>query len=158
MSISLSEKSARRFEKLQALYPDQRALLLPMLYLVQEDQRWISPEAIRFVADRLGLSPAYVNSVATFYTMFNTRPVGRYHFQVCTNISCSLLGATHIVDYLKRKLQLKFGETSADGRYTLTEVECLGSCGTAPMMQINDTYYENLTEATIDQILSELAT
>jgi NADH-quinone oxidoreductase E subunit len=103
------------------------------------------------------LPPTEVASVASFYTMFNRQPVGENLIQVCTNISCSLLGAEHIVEYLKDKLGIDVGETTPDNKFTLAIVECLGSCGTAPMMQINDTYYESLTEEKIDQILEELA-
>jgi len=109
------------------------------------------------VAEVMDLPPTEVASVASFYTMFNRQPVGENLIQVCTNISCSLLGAEHIVEYLKNKLGIDVGETTPDNKFTLVTVECLGSCGTAPMMQINDTYYENLTEEKIDQILAELA-
>jgi NADH:ubiquinone oxidoreductase subunit E len=101
-------------------------------------------------------SPALVASVASFYTMLNREPVGRHLIQVCTNISCSLLGAEHLLEYISRKLGIQPGETTPDGEFTLLEVECLGSCGTAPMMQVNDRYYENLTEEKADQILSGL--
>jgi NADH-quinone oxidoreductase subunit E len=109
------------------------------------------------VAEVMGLPPTEVASVASFYTMFNRQPVGENLIQVCTNISCSLLGAEHIVEYIKNRLGIDVGETTPDNKFTLVTVECLGSCGTAPMMQINDTYYENLTEEKIDQILAELA-
>ena len=97
-----------------------------------------------------------LNSVAAFYTMYNKKPVGRYHIQVCTNVSCSLLGSEHIVEFLSKKLGIKKGETTHDKKFTISEVECLGSCGTAPMMQINDGYYEDLTEQRIEEILREL--
>jgi NADH-quinone oxidoreductase subunit E len=95
--------------------------------------------------------------VASFYTMFYTQPVGEHIIQVCTNISCSLLGAEHIVDYISRKLSIGVGQTTPDGKFTLLTVECLGSCGTAPMMQVDEAYHENLTDEKIDGILAELA-
>ncbi|MEK7773037.1 MAG: NAD(P)H-dependent oxidoreductase subunit E, partial [Deltaproteobacteria bacterium] len=103
------------------------------------------------------MQPAEVHAAATFYTMYNVnRPVGRYHIQVCRNISCSLMGAEHIVKHLERALNIKTGETTPDKKYTLSTVECLGSCATAPMMQINDDYYENLDERKVDEILKRL--
>ena len=105
----------------------------------------------------MGLPATQVSAAATFYTMLNTKPVGRHLIQVCTNISCSLLGAEHLLSYLSHKLGIDVGETTDDGRFTLLEVECLGSCGTAPMMQVDDGYYENLTEEKVDQILASLS-
>jgi NADH-quinone oxidoreductase subunit E len=104
----------------------------------------------------MGFPLAYVTSTASFYTMFNLKPVGQHLIQVCTNISCSLLGAGHLVEYIGQKLGIKPGETTKDGKFTLLEVECLGSCGTAPMMQLDDRYYENLTVEAIDQILADV--
>jgi NADH:ubiquinone oxidoreductase subunit E len=94
--------------------------------------------------------------VVSFYTMFNRKPVGKYHIQMCTNVSCQLLGAEKLSEYICRKLNISVGETTPDKKFTVTEVECLGSCGTAPMMQVNDDYYENLTEAKIDDLLRKL--
>jgi len=152
----LSDKARAEIQQLKARYPHPNSALLPALALAQEETGWLSPEALEEVAEAMGLSPAQVGSVASFYTMFNRRPVGRYLVQVCTNISCSLLGAEHIVEHLKRRLGIEVGQTTSDGLFTLVEVECLGSCGTAPMMQVNDVYYENLTEERVDQILEEL--
>ncbi len=152
----LSDKAKAEIQQLKARYPHPNSALLPALALAQKEAGWLSPEALEEVADVMGLSPAHVGSVASFYTMFNRRPVGKYLVQVCTNISCSLLGAEHIVEHLKRRLGIEVGQTTTDGMFTLLEVECLGSCGTAPMMQVNDVYYENLTEERVDQILEEL--
>jgi NADH-quinone oxidoreductase E subunit len=154
--LKFSEKNELQLTKLLAAYPNREAALLPALWMAQEDFGHISPEAMEFVANRLDLSPVFVESVATFYTMYNLKPVGRYHVQVCGNISCSLLGAAHIIEYLKRRLAIGVGETTADGRFTLREVECLASCGTAPVMMINETLYEQLTEEKIDKILEDL--
>ncbi|GAB4401672.1 MAG: NADH-quinone oxidoreductase subunit NuoE [Anaerolineales bacterium] len=152
----LSDKAKSEIQQLKARYPHPNSALLPALALAQKEHGWLSPEVLEEVAEVMGLSPAQVGSVASFYTMFNRRPVGKYLVQVCTNVACSLLGAEHIVEHLKRQLGINVGETTPDGLFTLLEVECLGSCGTAPVMQVNDTYYENLTAEKIDQILAEL--
>jgi NADH-quinone oxidoreductase E subunit len=132
--------------------------VLPALYLAQRDYGgWLPDAALDEVAAVMGLPPTRVAAVATFYTMLNKRPVGRHLVQVCTNISCSLLGAEHLVEHISRKLGIGVGETTQDGKFTLLEVECLGSCGTAPMMQVGNRYYEDLTEEKIDQILGEIA-
>ncbi|MBI5167708.1 MAG: NADH-quinone oxidoreductase subunit NuoE [candidate division NC10 bacterium] len=146
-------------EKSQAIlrrYPDKRSALLPILHLIQEEQGRLSDEAMVAVAELLGLKPVEVREVATFYTMFNFRPVGRYHIQVCHNLSCSLLGAESLIAHLEERLQIRAGETTPDNLFTLIKVECLGSCGTAPVMQINDDYYENLTKEKVDVILESL--
>ena len=156
MAISFNPENEKRLQDLLAKYPTKQSALLPALYLVQDQEGWVSPEAMEFLAGRLALSAAYVESVACFYTMYNKKPVGKYHVQVCTNVSCLIVGAPTIVDRLKTRLGLEFGETTADGKFTLTEVECLGACGTAPAMQINDDYYENLTPSAVDEILDRL--
>lgn len=156
MGLQFSEPTMRRFEETLKLYPEKRAALLPTLWLAQKEFGYLSPEAMAYVAQLLGLTPAYVYGVSTFYTMFNKEPVGKYLIQVCTNLPCSLMGAEHVVDYLSHKLGIQPGQTTPDKKFTLLRVECLGACGGAPMMQINDTYYENLTREKIDQILSEL--
>jgi NADH-quinone oxidoreductase E subunit len=155
----LSEESITDIKKIQDEYPDSQSALLPALYRAQQDYGgWLPPEAFDEVAAVMDLSPTLVAAAASFYTMFNREPVGKHLIQVCTNISCSLLGSQHVMDYLGNKLGIKPGETTADGAFTLVEVECLGSCGTAPMMQVDDQYYENLTEDRIDQILADLNT
>lgn len=152
----LSDKVKSEIQQLKARYPHPNSALLPALALAQKEHGWLSPEVLEEVAAVMELPPAQVGSVASFYTMFNRRPVGKYLIQVCTNIACSLLGAEHIVEHLKRQLGINVGETTPDGRFTLVEVECLGSCGTAPVMQVNDTYHENLTAERVDEILAEL--
>ena len=145
-----------KIEEIARRYPDPRSAVMPALYLAQEKHGYLTKEAMEEVAEALNIPPVQVYEIATFYTMFNKRPVGRYHIQVCTNVSCMLLGAETLVDYLKEKLGIDVGETTRDGLFTLSTVECLGSCGTAPVMQINDTYYENLTKERIDEILEGL--
>ena len=152
----LSSENLKKVEQLKRLYPTKKSLTLPVLWMIQEQDGWISEEAMKYVAQLLDLPQRHVYGVVTFYTMFNTKPVGKYHVQVCTNISCQLVGAEKISDHLCHRLKTQFGETTPDKKFTITEVECLGSCGTAPMMQVNDEYYENLTVQKVDAIIEEL--
>ena len=156
MSLAFSEGTRAKHERLLGRYPNREAAILPTLYLAQREFGHLSDEAILYVADLLGFTPARIYGVATFYTMYNKKPVGKYHLQVCRNLSCSLMGAEHLIEHVARKIGVKPGETTADGKFTLSTVECLGSCGTAPVMQVNDDYYENLTEESIDAILEGL--
>ncbi len=139
-------------------YPAERksAALMPVLRAAQELFGHLSPEVQQLAASRLGVSPARVDEVATFYVMFNTRPVGRHVVELCTNVSCCLTGSERIWAHLKSKLGVKAGETTADGRITLREVECLGSCGTAPAMLVDDEMHERLTVEKVDEILRRL--
>ena len=152
----LSEQARAEIDKLRGKYPQPRSVLMPALSIAQSENGWLSPEVMLEVADYLELPPAEVAAVASFYTMYRLKPMGRYLIQVCTNISCSLLGVEHLVDYLREKLGTEEGVTTPDGKFTWVTVECLGSCGTAPVMQVNDTYYENLTREKIDEILDGL--
>lgn len=146
MALSFSPEALQEFDKIKARYPDghQRAALIPTLYLAQKEFGYISVEAMEYVAGLLDLPPAKVLHVATFYTMFNKRPVGTHHIQVCKSISCAVMGAFKLVDYLENKLGVAAGESTPDGKFTLWEVECLAACGYAPMLQCNEDYYENL--------------
>jgi NADH-quinone oxidoreductase E subunit len=153
---TLSETVSQQIQALTGKYPQKRSALIPSLHLVQREAGYISYEAICEIARIFGLSPNEVNEVVSFYTMFHKKPVGKYVIQVCTNISCLLCNAEDIVAHLTRKLGIKMGETTADKKFTLMEVECLGSCGTSPVMQINDDYYEELTPQKVDQILDSL--
>ena len=153
----LSEQSKTDILKIRDEYPDAQSALLPALRLAQQDYGgWLPQDAFDEVAALMDLPAIEVAAVASFYTMLNRRPVGQHLIQVCTNISCSLLGAEHLLDCVARKLGVAVGETTPDGKFTLLEVECLGSCGTAPTMQVDDTYYENLTEEKVDSILAGL--
>ena len=157
MKLEFNPENKKKLEKILTRYPTRRAAILPVLWLAQEQFGTISPEVMEYVGTLLDLPPVKVYEVVTFYTMFNQKPVGKYHFQVCRTLSCELCGKEEIVEYLKKKLGIKVGETTPDGRFTLSEVECLGSCGTAPMMQVsNKDFYENLTVAKIDQILEKM--
>jgi NADH-quinone oxidoreductase E subunit len=153
----LSETSKAEIRKIRQEYPDAQSAMLPALNLAQRDYGgWLPEQALDEVAAVMGLPATYVASVASFYTMLNRKPVGQHLIQVCTNLSCSLMGAEHLLDYLGGKLGIGVGETTEDGKFSLMEVECLGSCGTAPMMQVDDRYYENLTQDKIDEILNTL--
>lgn len=155
MALKLSSEGTEECRSIVEKLGNREAALIPVLYVAQDEFGWLSTEAMDLVAELLELPPPRVYGVATFYTMFNKEPVGKYHIQVCTNLSCSLLGADHVMEYISAKLGIAVGETTPDGRFTLSSVECLGSCGTAPMMQINDEYHENLTEGKIDVILAD---
>jgi NADH-quinone oxidoreductase subunit E len=156
VSFAFSEAGKKEFGRLLTRYPDKEAVILPALHLAQREQGYVSDDAVVHIAELLGTSPARIEGVATFYTMYNRKPVGKYHVQICRNISCSLLGAEHLIAHVSRKLGVAPGETTPDGRFTLAKVECLGSCGTAPVMQVNDDYHENLTAERIDAILDGL--
>jgi len=152
----LSEENLKKIEELKKRYPTTKALTLPVLWMAQEQFGWISPETMKYVAALLNVPLGHIYGVVTFYTMFNTKPVGKYHVQVCTNVSCQLLGADKLTEHICTRLKVKPGETTPDNKFTVTEVECLGSCGTAPMMQVNDEYYEGLTTEAVDKLLGEL--
>jgi NADH-quinone oxidoreductase E subunit len=145
-----------KFRDIVARYPRKEAAMLPVLYLAQREFGHLGPEAVDYVARLMDQPPARVHGVVSFYTMFNTKPIGRHHIQICRTLSCALAGAEKITAFIQQRLGIGPGETTADGRFTLSEVECLASCGTGPMMQVNDDYYENLTEERVTEILSEL--
>lgn len=151
-----TEKNLQRIEELKKRYPNPQPVVLEALWMWQEEHGWISEEGMKYVADKLGLPYHHVYGVVTFYTMFNRKPVGRHKIEVCTNISCMLRNSDRIVKHIEDSLSIKIGETTPDKRFTLVEAECLGSCGTAPMMQVGDEYYENLDEVKIDDILGAL--
>ena len=156
MAVEFSPEAHKKFEETVARYPKKEAAMLPVLNLAQREFGHIGAEAIAYIAELMGQSPAWVQGVVSFYTMFNTKPIGRHHIQVCRTLPCALRGAEKVTSFLKKSLGIECGQTTADGRYTLSEVECLASCGTAPMMQVNDDYYENLTEDRLVEILQQL--
>jgi NADH-quinone oxidoreductase E subunit len=145
-----------RFEKILTRYPTKQATLLPALGLAQEIRGHVSPEAMDRIAELLDLSPAYVRGVATFYTMYNKRPVGRHLVQVCTNISCNLCGADEVVEAFLKYTDTELGETSEDGNFTVIEAECLAACGFPTCVQINSRYFENVTPAEVPKICEQL--
>ncbi len=152
----LSKETIQRIEAQYPKYPDLRSVTLPALRIAQEDLGYVSEPAMIDIAELLDLTPIQVYEVATFYTQYNMKPVGKYLVQVCKTLSCALLGAMSIVEHLQKSLGIGIGETTNDGFFSLKVVECLASCGSAPMMQINNRYYENLTPEKVDQILDDL--
>jgi NADH-quinone oxidoreductase subunit E len=156
MGLEFSPAALKEFDTIVARYPKKEAAMLPVLYLAQREFGCLSAEAIEYVARLMGQAPARVQGVVSFYTMFSTKPIGRHHIQVCRTLSCALGGAERITGFIEKQLGIEVGQTTADGRFTLSEVECLASCGTAPMMQVNDAYYENLTEEKVTAIIEKL--
>ena len=156
MSPEFSAETKKKIEELIARYPKKEAALLPVLHLAQKEFGFISTEEEKLVASLLGIKPIRVREVVTFYTMLNTKPVGKYHIQVCTNLSCTLRGGQKLLDYLREKLRLKPGETSADNKFTLSTVECLGACEQSPCMMVNFDYCGHLDQQKIDTILESL--
>ncbi len=137
-------------------YPNRRSAVLPVLWIAQRRWGWVSPGALKLVAETVGIPEPEVFGIATFYTMFNLKPVGRHHLQVCMTLSCSLMGADRLFRHLEKKLGIGHGETTADGRFTLRRVECLAACGGAPCLQANFDYHENLDPAKVDALLEQL--
>ena len=152
----LSPEARRKIESLTSVYETNQSALIPALHVAQGDQGWLSEDVQREVAQLLGITAQSVRQVVTFYTMFHQKPVGRHMIQVCRNLSCSLLGGQRLQKQIQEKLGLADGETTQDGRFTYVAVECLGSCGTAPVLMVNDRYYENVTPQQVDRLLDEL--
>jgi NADH-quinone oxidoreductase subunit E len=156
MSPELTDQTKKKIEEIAARYADKKAALLPVLHLVQHEVGLISNQEEKQVAQLLGIKPIKVREVLTFYTMFHKTEVGKYHIQVCSNLSCSLLGSESLIDHLKKKLGIGVGETTPDKKFSLTTVECLGACEQAPCMMINFDYHGNLDKEKIDNILDNL--
>jgi NADH-quinone oxidoreductase E subunit len=154
--VELDGDLGKRIDAVVASYPTKQAALLPVLWACQERWGWISTGIMEAVAARLELSPAYVEGVVTFYTMFRRTPPGRYLLQVCTTLSCQLCGAGEVVTGLKEKLGIDFGETTSDRRFSLVDVQCLGACGEGPVIQINDDYHVQLAAADVPGLLDSL--
>jgi len=146
------------FEKLRERFPAgfESSLVLPCVRRIQEDRGYVADSDIEELAAYLGVPPIQIEEVLSFYTQFRRKPIGRWHLQFCHNVSCSMNGAESILSHVEKRLGVKPGQTTPDGRYTLTVVECLGSCGTAPMMMVNDGYHENLTFEKVDELLEGL--
>ncbi|KIC95888.1 NADH-quinone oxidoreductase subunit NuoE [Flavihumibacter solisilvae] len=153
----LSQEKLNKVQEIIARYPEgkQKSALIPVLHLAQDVFGWLSAETMDYVASLLKLEPIEVYEVATFYSMFNLKPVGKYLFEVCQTGPCMINGSDDIIEYIKQKLNIGVGETTPDGLFTLKTVECLGACGYAPMMQLGKHYREHLTKAKVDQIIEE---
>jgi NADH-quinone oxidoreductase subunit E len=155
-TIEFAEEAMKRFEYIISRYPTREAALLPTLHLAQELWGWISPEVVHYVGNLLDLSPATVFGVVSFYDMYDQKPVGKYRLRVCTNLSCMVSNAYDIYEHLCDRLHVAPHETTKDGLYTVLEVECLGSCGTAPVVQVNNDYHENMNVERMDALLEKL--
>ena len=156
MALEFSQETLKKFNDIVARYPRREAAMIPVLYLAQDEFGYLSPEAIDYVAGIMEVPSARLYGLATFYTMLRLKPIGKYHIQICRTLSCVLAGSERISDLLSKKLGIGAGETTSDGRFTLTEVECIASCGTAPVMQINEETYEGLSEKKVEEILQAL--
>ncbi|WP_127131818.1 complex I 24 kDa subunit family protein [Pseudoflavitalea rhizosphaerae] len=157
--VQFSDEQLKKVQEIVARYPDgkQKSALIPVLHLAQETfGGWLSAETMDYVASLLKLEPIEVYEVATFYSMYNLKPVGRYVFEVCQTGPCMVKGSDDIIDYIKSTLGIGVGETTTDGLFTLKTVECLGACGYAPMMQLGKHYREHLTKQKVDDIIAEL--
>ncbi|MBS1983040.1 MAG: NAD(P)H-dependent oxidoreductase subunit E [Bdellovibrionales bacterium] len=157
MAYSFSKSTEEQFQWLLTRYPKKDAVLLPLLHLVQEEAGYLTPDAIDYVAERMGLSPGRIREVASFYSMFRLNKKGQYVLQICHNLSCYLRGSDELLQKCKNILGIKEGETTPDGKFTLERVECLASCGTAPVMQVNNwDFHENLSLDRIEKIIAAL--
>lgn len=154
-TFTYTPENEAKFQEYVSRYPKIDSCMLPALWLVQEQIGWVSPEAMIYVAQKLGKTPVEVYSVATFYTMFNLKPIGKHHIELCKTLSCMLCGSRELKQYIKDTIGIEPGQTSDDGLFTLTEVECLGACGGAPMFALNGVYHEKLTKEKVDEIIKE---
>jgi NADH-quinone oxidoreductase E subunit len=149
----ISEQARQRMRNLAALYPVARSAVMPALYIAQQEEGYITREALEAVAETIGLTVDDVESVATFYTMYFQQPPGKKVIKVCSSISCYLRNCDALVEQLEKRLQVKRGETTADGNYTLMTAECLASCGTAPVLQVNGDFVENVSPDMVDSLV-----
>ena len=156
MEFKFSAKNLKKIDEILTRYPSKKPAVMPVLYLGQEQNGWISGEVMEEVAKVLDMHPEEVLGIVTFYTMYYQKPMGKYHIQVCTNVSCMLRGAYDIYDKVKEKLGIDNLEVTKDQMFSLEEVECMGSCGTAPMIAVNEDYYENLDKEKVLDILKSL--
>jgi len=156
MKIEFSQAELQKIEEIKKRYPEQKAAIMPVMWMAQKKFGWISDEVKQYIAELLDLSYAHVHGVASFYTMYFKKPMGKYHVQVCTNVSCMLLGGEEIYIHLCEKLGIKHLETTPDGKFSIEEVECMGACGGAPMIAINEDYYENMDINKVEQLLESL--
>jgi NADH-quinone oxidoreductase subunit E len=151
-----SAETEAKFKHLTSIYPRKRSALIPMLLAAQSEHGYIKDETIEYIGRYLDLNPSEVDSILSFYTLLRRKPLGKYHIMICTNLSCLLRGSDDIEECVKRKLGVDFGTVTPDGLFSAIEFECLGSCTTAPVMQINGEFYENLDVQKTEQILDDL--
>lgn len=156
MAFTPSPERKKKIDEILTRYPTKRAACIPVLHVCQGELGWVSPEVIAYVADLCGIATSEVQGVVTFYTMFHQKPVAKHVVWVCRTLSCDLMGGKAIQDHLEKRLGCHVGETSANGQYSLKKAECLAGCGYAPMVQIDDNFYEALTPAKLDAILDKV--
>jgi len=154
--FSLSTETTAKIEKLVPRYPTTRSATLPLLHLIQEEKGYISNAAIEWIANRLDIEPIHVYELVTFYPMFRQKPIGRHHVKVCRTLSCALNGSAEVCEKFKREFGVELDEVSDDGEVTIEYVECIASCGTAPVVQINETLHESVTPERADELIAEI--
>ncbi len=155
--MQFSSGALEEYQRILHQYPAKRAAMMPVLWLAQKEFGHLSAEVQPYVAELMGFPLAWVSGVVSFYTMYYKKPIGRFHLQVCTNVSCMLRGSDDILRVIEERLKVGLGETTADGKFSLDEVECLASCATAPMMQVNEDFHENLTPESTLELIERLA-
>ena len=156
MNIEFNQEELTRIDKIKEKYPDSKSAIMPVLWLAQKKWGWISDDVIIYLAELLGLPFSHVLGVASFYTMYFKKPMGKFHIQVCTNVSCMLRDGESIYKHVSEKLNIGHMERTENGLFSLEEVECMGACGGAPMIAINEDFYENITFEKIDSLIEEL--
>ena len=156
MSFKFTEENLKKIDETLKKYPVKKPAVMPVLWVAQEQNGWVSGEVMQEVASILDMTPEEILGVVSFYTMYHQKPMGKYHIQVCTNVSCMLKGANQIYDHVKKKLGLNNMEVTEDMQFSIEEVECMGSCGTAPMIAVNEDYYENLDVDQTEKMLESL--
>jgi len=155
--IEFTPEELERVKRLQGLYPDPQSAIMPVLWMAQRKWGWLSVGVMKHVAEVLNLPYSHVYGVASFYTMYFKKPMGRYHVQVCTNVSCMLRGGEKLYDHVAGRYGIGHNQRTSDGKFSLEEVECMGACGGAPMVAINEDYYENISIDQLDSLLDSLA-
>lgn len=157
METSFNSEELAQIEKIKSKYPTSQSAIMDVLWLAQKKWGWISSDVIEYVAALLNVPPATVEGIVSFYTMYFNKPMGKYHIQVCTNVSCMITGGENIYEYVKEKLGINNLETTQDGKFSLEEVECMGACGESPMIAVNEDYYYNMNKEKIDKLFDELS-
>lgn len=156
LNIQFDENELAQIEVIKAKYPEQKAAIMPVLWMAQKKWGWLSKDVMRYVGDLLNLPYSHVEGVATFYSMYFKKPMGKNHVQVCTNVSCMLRGGQDIYKHVKDRLGINHNERTEDGNFSLEEVECMGACGGAPMIAINEDFFENVDIEQVDKLLNDL--
>ncbi len=155
MEIQFDIEGLKKIEEIKAKYPQEKAALMPVMWMAQKKWGYLSIDVLKYISELLNLSLAHVEGVANFYTMYFKKPMGKHHVQVCTNVSCMLRGGEDIFNAFQEKLGIKNNEVTGDGKYSLEEVECMGACGGAPMLAVNEDFYENFEINNIDEFLKQ---